>query len=623
MRSTLPGPGAHPLPDGSCRFAVWAPAHAALKLHIHESDDRLLDLERDDFGYHTATVTGVGDGTRYTYVFEDGRELPDPASRHQPDGVHAPSAVLAPDFDWQTDSWSQPDLRDMAIYELHVGTFTDEGTFDAAAARLPELRELGITAVELMPVAQFPGSRNWGYDGVYAFAAQSSYGGPHGLKRFVDAAHALDMAVVLDVVYNHLGPEGNYLSAYAPYFTDAYRTPWGDALNFDQADSDHVRHYFIESALQWTDEFRIDALRVDAVHAIIDHSAQPFLRELTSAVHARAGEHDREVVVIAESDLGDPRVLRSARLGGLGMDGQWLDDFHHALHALLTGEDSGYYADYGTVAQLARALQHGYVYAGEYSQFRRRRHGAPGPDILPHQFVVCAQNHDQVGNRMMGDRLTTGVDPARLRLAAATVLLSPCTPMLFMGEEYGEQRPFPYFVSHSDADLVEAVREGRRSEFASFSWQGEPPDPQAEETFLSAVPDWSARERSGHRQLLALHRRLLQLRGESPAIGSPDAITAEVVDADGREIDGDVAEAIIVVRRRMSGQSSLLLLNFSGAAVRPLIQDGSGAWRRVLDTGDMAWGGPGTTTSERYPDGTIMHVRIRPWSAVLLLHDES
>lgn len=601
--------GAHARADGSTSFLVWAPACERIRVRLHTDPVRSEALTRAADGYHAAILPDVPAGTRYGFVLEDGAELPDPASRFQPTDVHGPSEVVSRAFDWQTASWRAPDLRDLVIYELHIGTFTPEGTFDAAIDRLPVLRNLGITAVEIMPIAQFPGRRNWGYDGVLAFAAQNSYGGPSGLKRFVDAAHALDLNVLLDVVYNHLGPEGNYLPRFAPYFTDTYHTPWGPALNFDDAGSDEVRRYFIESALQWTDEFRIDGLRLDAIHAILDRSAQPFLRELASAVHERAAQQDRTVLLIAESDLGDARVLRPEQLGGLELDAQWLDDFHHALRTLLTGDSAGYYTDFGTLAHFARACQHGFVYMGEYSRFRGRRHGAPAPDILPRQFIVYAQNHDQIGNRMMGDRLGRNVSPAQLRLAAAAVILSPFTPMLFMGEEYASACPFPFFVDFGDADLVAAVRAGRRSEFASFRWQGEPPDPQTEPTFRSATLDWEQRERGSHGALLELYARLIELRRTAPAIAAADAISTEVLDVNGDPVDGGSAHGVVVIRRRSAEQSSILLLNFAPDAAHfdvPAKHD----WRCALDTVGGSSGAVGS------------HVQIAPHSAVLLLNDE-
>ncbi|HEX6134938.1 MAG TPA: malto-oligosyltrehalose trehalohydrolase [Longimicrobiales bacterium] len=613
--------GAHVLADGTTSFLVWAPALEYVRLRIHAARPFTVELEPLPHGYWGTVLGDVPAGTRYTFVLPDGRNVPDPATRFQPDGVHGASQVVGTGFEWRTASWQAPELRTMVLYELHVGTFTPEGTLDAAIPRLPALRDLGITAVELMPLAQFSGTRNWGYDGVFAFAVQNSYGGPAALKRFVDAAHALDLHVVLDVVYNHVGPEGNYLPTFGHYFTGTYHTPWGAAINVDDSGSDEVRRYFTDSALQWIDEFRIDGLRVDAVHAIFDRSASPFLRELTDAVHARATALGRNAIVIAESDLGDPRVIRPEHLGGLGFDAQWLDDFHHSLRTLLTHEDRGYYVDFGTLAHFARACRTGYVYTGEHSRFRNRRHGAPGPDILPRQFVVYSQNHDQVGNRMRGDRPAGTVTPAQLRLAAAAVLLSPFTPMLFMGEEYGTRKPFPYFVSHGDPALLAAVRRGRLEEFAAFTWEGEPPDPAAESTFRSAVLDWGERESGAHGAMLRLYRRLLGLRRDEAAIAAADAMKTDILDTAGAPSDGAMPDGVITMHRRSAGQSTLLFLNFADRSARldvPAIEDG---WRAALDTESAEFGGAGSDLPERVAAGAT--IELRPHSAVLLLHDET
>jgi maltooligosyltrehalose trehalohydrolase len=411
-------------------------------------------------------VQGVKPGTRYFYRLDGNTERPDPASKFQPEGVHGPSQVIDPHFVWEELHWSGIPFSHYVLYELHVGTFTAQGTFDAIVPHLDELKDLGITSIEIMPVAQFPGDRNWGYDGVYPGAVQNSYGGPEGLKRLIDACHQRGLAVTLDVVYNHLGPEGNYLCDFGPYFTDRYHTPWGAAINFDGPDSDAVRRFFIENALSWVTEFRLDALRLDAVHGIFDFSALHFLQELAAAVHEQAERLNRRIYVIAESDLNDVRLVSSPELGGYGLDAQWNDDFHHALHTLLTGERTGYYEDFGRIQDLAKAFAEGFVYSGAYSPARRRRHGNTSKDLAADRFVVCAQNHDQVGNRLKGDRLSALVSFEGLKLAAAVVLLSPFIPLLFMGEEYGETAPFPYFVSHSDPDLIEVVRRGRRAEFA-------------------------------------------------------------------------------------------------------------------------------------------------------------
>jgi maltooligosyltrehalose trehalohydrolase len=395
-------------------------------------------------------------------------------------------------------------------------------------ARLPDLAQLGVTAVELMPVAAFPGARNWGYDGVHPYAPHVAYGGPDGLRRLVSAAHRAGIAVILDVVYNHLGPEGNYLAEFGPYFTERYHTPWGAAMNFDGPDSDEVRRYVIDNALYWITEYHLDGLRLDAVHAIYDFSARHLLEELATAVHRQAELLGRSVLVIAESDLNDPRLVRSIEAGGYGLDGQWNDDFHHAVHARLTDERSGYYADFGRTAAIAASLANRFVLDGRWSTFRRRRHGAPAADVPADRFVVAIQNHDQVGNRAMGERLGALLDARRRRLAAAILLCAPYVPLLFMGEEYDEPHPFQYFVSHGDRDLVKAVREGRRREFADFEWRDGVPDPQAEETFETSKLQWALRTRRRHAQILALYQDLLAVRKREMVLepDSGDVITS-------------------------------------------------------------------------------------------------
>ncbi|HUJ14785.1 MAG TPA: malto-oligosyltrehalose trehalohydrolase [Thermoanaerobaculia bacterium] len=515
-------PGATLIDARRCEFRVWAPNRSEVAVRI---GSQRFPMTKNSTGYHE-TILDAPAGSRYKFLL-DGIERPDPASRFQPDGVHGTSEVVDPDFEWHDASWKNIALEDFVIYELHVGTFTAEGTFDAVIPRLDALKELGITAVELMPVGQFPGDRNWGYDGTYVYAPQNSYGGPHALKRLVDAAHQRGLAMILDVVYNHLGPEGNYLRDFAPYFTARYKTAWGDALNFDGPHSDDVREFFVQNARMWVEEFHFDALRVDAVHAIVDHSAQPFLGDLTTAVHAFA----RKAYVIAESDLNDPRVITPKEQSGLGFDSQWSDDFHHSLHALLTGETSGYYASYGGVSDLARAIRTGYLYTGQYSPYRRRRYGAEPQTSNGAQFVVSAQNHDQVGNRMNGDRLSTLIPREKLKLAAAAIILSPFLPMLFMGEEYGETAPFQYFTSHSDPQLIEAVRKGRREEFEEFAWQGEAPDPHSVETFQR-----SKLTRNDDGEMRAFYRELLRLRCENPDLRSLDLSRVETTADDERKL---------------------------------------------------------------------------------------
>ena len=608
-------PAEPPFPLGACldgdraSFCVWAPTARFVDVELTQPVARTVRL--DAIGaYHAGTLEGVAAGTRYGFRLDGGPLLPDPVSRHQPDGVHGPSAVVDSDFPWTDRDWRGVPLRECVFYELHIGTFTPDGTLAAATERIPELRDLGVTTIELMPVAQFPGTRNWGYDGVFPYAVQDSYGGPLALKQFVDACHAAGLAVCLDVVYNHLGPDGNYLAEFGPYFTDRYRTPWGNALNFDGAHSDHVREYFIANALQWVDEFHIDVLRLDAVHAILDQSAQPFLRELADRVRERAGLLGRRILLIAESDLGDPALLRPATHGGMGLDGQWLDDFHHALHTILTGEQDGYYRDFGTIEVLARTYRDRFAYAGQYSEHRQRRHGAPADDLAAHRFVVYAQNHDQVGNRRLGDRLTRALTLDQLKLAATAVLLSPFTPMLFMGEEYGETAPFPYFVSHTDAPLVEAVRRGRAEEFAAFAWAGEPPDPQAEETFRSAVLNWASRREGEHGVLLDLHRELLRVRRELAPLRA-DGSTVEAV--------ADSARSLLCVRFDAEAGAQLYL-HFGATPVAVDLPDGE-AWRLRLDTAAARWNGPGRIEPDVVRGGGS--IELPPHSALLLKREKN
>ncbi len=599
--------GATPVGD-ACQFRVWAPDIERVDVHLIEPEERLERLAPESRGYHAALIERVSPGALYRFRLDGETERPDPASRTQPLGVHGPSAVVDPTFPWSSDTWRVPGLADWVLYELHIGTWTAEGTFDAAAARLPDLAELGVNAVELMPIAQFPGSRNWGYDGAYPFAAQSSYGGIDGLRRFVDAAHRLEMAVVLDVVYNHLGPEGAYLRDYGPYFTGRYCTPWGEALNFDGAHADEVRRFFIESALHWTLDCRIDGLRLDAVHAIMDASAYPFLQELAERVHAEAARRNRRIEIIAESDANDPRLIRGVEAGGYGLDAQWSDDFHHALHALLTGERTGYYQDFGRVAELGRAFTDGYVYTGERSAYRGRRHGRSPAGVPAKRFIVFAQNHDQVGNRMSGERLTELTDFESIKVAAAAVLLSPFVPLLFMGEEHAATAPFPYFISHGDPELVEAVRRGRAEEFAAFDWSGGPPDPQAEQTFAAARPGPASAEGQG----AALRRYLTELIRLRRGLYDRERPPAELVDAVPLE-----AERALLVLGRDSGAPLAMVLRFAAEAGSVSLPLPEGEWRLVLDSTASAWDGPGAAAPDRLALDGIVALRLPARAALL------
>ncbi|MBN1152378.1 MAG: malto-oligosyltrehalose trehalohydrolase [Dehalococcoidia bacterium] len=604
-------PGAMCVGEGRCRFTVWAPVHDRVLLRLHGKEIRTLPLQPLESGYHTLEVEGAGVGTRYTYVLNGVDEFPDPASRYQPEGVHGPSEVCTEDYPWTDEDWSSSQLSDYVIYELHAGTFTDEGTFDAAAKRLSDLKALGITAIELMPVAQFPGARNWGYDGTYSYAVQNSYGGPEGLKGFVDACHRHGMAAVLDVVYNHFGPEGNYAGEFGPYFTDRYHTPWGRAMNFDGPYSDEVRRFFIGNALQWFREYHFDALRLDALHAILDTSAYPFLSQLVDETRAESARQGRPLYLIGESDLNDPRLIKSREYGGMGLDAQWNDDYHHALHTLLTGEVRGYYSDFGCIQHLGQALRGGYVYNGQYSTYRKRSHGAPAEGLSPDHFVVFAQNHDQVGNRLLGDRLSVLVSDDALRLAAACVILGPSIPLLFMGEEYGEAAPFPYFVSHSDDNLIEAVRRGRREEFAVFQWKGEVPDPQDERTFLTAKLDWATRKSERGAKMLDYYAALIFLRRALPVLRHGDT-----------QVEGpDGTGSTLLLRRAHEGSEVVLALNLAETDHSISTRLSPGTWSRRLDSADERWGGQGSAMPERVNSSGTTTLHFRPLSAILLNKD--
>jgi maltooligosyltrehalose trehalohydrolase len=585
---SIPPLGATPLPGQGWRFVVWAPAAKELSVHIVSDRSRVVPMQKSDSGYFETAIKEPGREARYFYCFEDGRELPDPASRLQPEGVHGPSQIIdLKDFKWTDSSWHGVELDRSVIYELHVGTYTSEGTFEALIPHLAALRDLGITTIELMPVAQFPGSRNWGYDGVQPFAAQNSYGGPRGLQKLVDAAHGHGLAVALDVVYNHLGPEGNYFNAYGPYFTDKYQTPWGKAINYDGPDSDPVRNFFIANALHWLEEYHIDALRLDAVHGIFDFGASHFLAELQQAVKALGDRLGRNLHLIAESDLNDSRLLKPPAQGGYDLASQWSDDFHHSLHSLLTGERAGYYSDFGDVHHLAVTMRNGWFYAGQHSNFRRRRHGNSPAGLARSNFVVCIQNHDQIGNRARGERLSELVNFEGLKLAAGVTVLAPFIPLLFMGEEYGEIAPFQYFTSHGDQALIEAVRKGRQEEFAAFAWEGKAPDPQDETTFSNSTLDHELKSKEPHQTLLALYRELLAIRHEYSLAGSSKLGIFEN------------GSAITMVAG--DGASNMLAAIYEFGKSEHVIDDLSlptGRWSVRINSADQKWRGPGNVLAK-------------------------
>lgn len=559
------------------RFAVWAPRATAVTLvlpdrgetHPMAAPEPGRAPGRAGDGRWVIAVDGIVGGERYAYSLDGGPPRPDPASGHQPDGVHGASAVVDPArFGWTDGEWRGRGLDGTVLYELHVGTFTPSGTLDSAIAELPRLAALGVTTIELMPIGEFAGTRNWGYDGVLPHSVHHTYGGPAALARFVDAAHAHGLAVVLDVVFNHLGPEGNHLPEFGPFLTDEYRTPWGPAVNVAGPGSDGVRRYFTECVERFVRDFHVDGFRFDAVHAIVDPTANPFWAEVVAAARGAARAARRQIVLIAESSDNDPRQLRPPDRDGIGFDAVWCDDVHHSLRVAVTGDRGGYYADYdGTAAELADTVRHRWKFRGQFSIARGRRHGRPVDDVAPHRFVVCSQNHDQVGNRPAGDRPDALVSDGQRRFMAAAVLLLPSTPMLFQGEEYGERRPFPFFIDHTDPDLVRATSEGRRAEFAGFDRSVEIPEPGARTTFESAVLDPTVVDRDDRAAgLSAMYTELLRLRREIPALTSPAA-----------HQHVDLAGDVVTVHRTLGATAVTVTLTVdvdTGAASARLHADG-------------------------------------------------
>jgi len=579
--------GAH-YKESKCVFCVWSPHAQKMSVRLLSKPERFIPMQKDERGYWHATIEDVSPGTLYSYNLDGERERPDPASFFQPDGVHKPSQVIDHNtFNWQDKDWKGIPLPEMIMYEIHIGTFTPKGTFDAASSRIDDLKKLGINAIEIMPVAQFPGERNWGYDGVYPYAVQNSYGRPEGLKMFVNECHRKGLAVILDVVYNHLGPEGNYLWDYGPYFTDHYKTPWGQAINYDGPYSNAVREYFIENALYWFRHFHIDALRLDAIHGIYDMSAQPFLSNLSERVAEFSREQGRKYYLVAESDLNNSLAAKPVHCGGYGLDGLWCDDFHHSVHSLLSGESNGYYIDFGTVAHLAKALNEGFVYSGQYSIFRKRNHGNSSADLPASSLVVFSQNHDQVGNRLRGERLSGLVSFEALKLAAGTVLLSPYIPLLFMGEEYGETAPFLYFVSHSDPRLIQGVQQGRRKEFESLDWFEEFPDPQSTDTFTKSRLQWEKRNQGSNMTLLNFYRELIHLRKTVPSLSHPER--------DCCSIGSEAGKKIITIQRWKDSSHTLIILNFNKTDITIGNPAGGKKWEKVLVSSDEIWDGPGSS----------------------------
>jgi len=509
-------------------FEVWAPYAKSVSVQLAGSRFPLRHGRR---GYWQANVDRAHHGLDYGYIL-DGQlpPIPDPRSLWQPNGVNGLSRLYDHScFEWHDQNWQAPPLANAVLYELHIGTFTREGTLDAAIGKLDYLKELGITHVEVLPLASFPGHRGWGYDGVALFAPQESYGGPDAVKRFVDAAHARGLAVVNDVVYNHFGPTGNYTGKYGPYINESHKTPWGGAVNLEESGSAEVRRFFCDNALMWLRDYHFDGLRLDAVTAYIDRSAVHFLEELAHEVKVLGAELGKHFFLVAESDLNDPRVVRATEAGGYGVEAQWSDDFHHALWTVLTGEKTGYYMDFGSVEQLAASLKEAFVYQGQYSEYRKRRHGRPVNDLPGFRFLGYIQNHDQVGNRAIGDRLSDLVSPGKVKIAAALVLMAPFIPMIFQGEEFAASTPFIYFTDHEDPELAKAVSKGRAEEFAAFGWSPKDiPDPQSLESFERSKLHWKEIDEAPHAEIMAWYRELIRLRRSNRALLDGNLKTAQV-----------------------------------------------------------------------------------------------
>ncbi|MBS1585955.1 MAG: malto-oligosyltrehalose trehalohydrolase [Bacteroidetes bacterium] len=586
--------------DGMADIRLWAPKLNEVSIQFPETG-RTIAMESKGYGYWQARAK-VANDEQYCFIVDD-KKIPDPASLYQPDGVHGASMVFDVNAcEWTDGTWRNIPLNDYIFYELHTGTFTSEGTFEAIEQKLDYLKELGITAVEIMPVAQFPGTRNWGYDGVFPFAVQNSYGGPAALQKLVDKCHEKGLAVVLDVVYNHLGPEGNYLDTFGYYFTDKYKTPWGAAINYDDAWCDGVRTYFIENALTWLRDFHIDALRLDAVHAIKDFSPKHILQELREHVDELMHVTGRRHYLIVECDLNDTRFIDSTTKGGYGMDAQWSDEFHHALRVTAGQSKQGYYEDFDGIDHLAKAYTDTYVYDGIYSPHRLKTFGSKVTDHPGAQFVVFSQNHDQVGNRMLGERTSSLVSFEMLKLLAGAVIVSPYLPLLFMGEEWGASSPFQYFISHTDPELVEAVRKGRKAEFASFHIEGEVPDPQAEDTYNNCKLQWAQTAEAPYKALLQFYTNLLRLRKSEPALHELDRKKTLV--------EVHAAQNVLTVHRGHAERPLTCYMNFSKQEQELGVNVGIGL-EKIFDS-------TGTGTEENVTTNTS--IKLQPESIQIYLN---
>lgn len=573
--------GAHLTPHGAS-FRVWAPKPESVELILLDEPGRTIPMEQMD-GYWQALVPGVEAGARYRYRLNRDVERADPASRFQPEGVFGPSQVVADDFAWTDECWFGYPLRQYILYEIHVGTYTTEGTFEAIIPHLPRLKELGVTAIEVLPVAQFPGQHNWGYDGVFPFAPQNSYGGPVGLKRLIDAAHAHGLAVVLDVVYNHLGPEGNFFADFGPYFTEAYKTPWGAAINYDGEYCDPVRDFVIQNALYWIREFHVDSLRLDACHLLFDNSANHILSELKAATLNLALQLNRQVFIFGETDNNDIRYARSWELGGLNLDNLWCDDFHHALFVSLEKTIYDNYAGEYLPGDLLKSYTEGYVYTGQYSPGRKKRHGKSSRDLAGEAFLVFIQNHDQIGNKPTGTRLGQEVSFEALKLAAAAYLLSPYIPLIFMGEEHNDASPFMYFVDYEDENLRRATQKGRDRD---FNWPGYT-------MHLAADPETFKKSKLTHLQpgdekgavLWKYYQTLITLRRSLPALADLNKQNIRLLP--------EADQTLLAVERGSLFGSVIMLLNLSPTP-RTVNLTLRHPWHQLLQSADSQWLGPGS-----------------------------
>ncbi|WP_228450574.1 malto-oligosyltrehalose trehalohydrolase [Chryseolinea soli] len=566
--------------EGLATVRLWAPKLEEVHIRFN---NQTMPLLPEAHGYWTLTTPNLQPGDDYEFITPNGKAIPDPASLCQPYGVHGASRALdLAAFAWTDHKWVNPSQDDYIFYEIHVGTFSPQGNFQGVIEKLPHLKALGITAIELMPVAQFPGTRNWGYDGVFPYAVHTTYGGARGLQELVNRCHTLGIAVVLDVVYNHLGPEGNYFKEFGPYFTSKYKTPWGEAINFDDAHCDDVRRFFIENVLMWFRDFHIDALRLDAVHAIKDFSPVHILKAIRQEVDAFIQNHWCMHYLFVELDLNDPRYIDLVKRGGYGMDAQWADEFHHALRVTTGQERSGYYADFQGVGHLAKAYRDAYVYDGQYSEHRLKCFGIPATQQAGNKFIVFSQNHDQVGNRMHGERTSALVSFRLLKVMAGATILSPYLPLLFMGEEYGEKNPFQYFVHHGDPQLIRHVRRGRREEFAAFHTRGEAPDPQSESTFINSKLQWDRLQEDEHQALFHYYQALIELRKKHPAFHHLDRFALEVF--------CEKEANVLVLHRWHHSDHAWCAMNFSKSA-QPVALVEDQPLLNVLDSGDAHWKG--------------------------------